>query len=208
MTESVIALVTFLAAYFTLFTLYYRRRRTRNSGVKDRAALVFTDLAERLDAEYRRVDQSPSSLYAYAGLGVITGRTATLTYEVGCLTRGFEDVGGRLSWTGRPAGDSEAFDVPRLGMWSSWTSRRRDSVRALLGRRYAERVRPDLAPTLVALAGMSFALQVRPTVLTVYAPPEVYDWPERLDNEAAACWVRAVTELAEIFPRRTAPAAT
>jgi hypothetical protein len=70
-------------------------------------------------------------------------------------------------------------------------------VRALFGRRYAERIRPELEPALVALAGMSFAVQVRPTAVTAYAPPEVYDWPERLDNEAAARWVRGLLELAD-----------
>jgi len=203
---SVVALVTFLAAYFALFALYYRRRGARHSTVKDRAAEVFTDLADRLGGGYERVDQSRSSLYAYAGLGKVTGRTATLTYEVGCLTRGFEDVGGRLSCTARPAAGAEVFDVPaRDGLWSSWASgRRRDSVRALFGRRYAERIRPELEPALVALAGMSFAVQVRPTAVTAYAPREVYDWPERLDNEAAARWVRGLLELADGFPRRAA----
>lgn len=195
--------VTTMVVYLALFSLYYRRRRRTNLAVKDHAAHIFTDLAEQLGGQYEREDQTPSSLYSYAGLGRIIGGTPRLAYEVGCLTRSFEDVGGRLSCTVRPAGGSEVFDVPAgLGHWSGRSTGRQDGVRELFGRSYAQRMRPDAEPAVVGLAGMSFAVQIHPTHVTAYAPPEVYDWPERLDNPAAVRWIQAVLALIGTLPRR------
>jgi hypothetical protein len=192
-----------LAVYFGLFAVYYRRRRRANSREKDDAAHVFADLAQRLGGRYERAGQSRSSLYAYAELGSVLGATATLTYEVGCYPRAFEDVGGRLRCTVRPAAGRGVFDVPaEAAHWSVRTAKRRDSVRALFGRRYAERARGDLHGAIVALVEMSFEVQISPEYLQACAPPEVFDWPRHPDNEAAAAWVDALLALAGAFPRR------
>jgi hypothetical protein len=192
-----------LGVYLALFSLYYRKRQGRNSGVKDRAAEIFSDLAERVEGRYERVEQRRSTLYAYADLGRITGRTMDLTYKIGCYQPAFEDVGGRLHFTVRPAEPGQVFDVPSTeGRWSSLTKKPHDTVHALYGRRYAARARADLHPKLVRLATMTFEVHVQPGYVLAYAPAEVYDWPTRLDNEAAARWIQAMLALLATFPTR------
>ena len=187
-----------VAAGLVLFVLYYLRRRQTNTRAKDDAARVFTDLAQRLGGRYERVDQSPGSVYAYADLGRIAGRTPTSTYEVGCYPRGFEDVGGRLHCTVRAG-----FDVPATtARWSRRTGKKPDSVRAMFGHRYAEQIRGDLHPALVTLAAMCFEVQINPEYVQAYATPDVFDWPAHPDPEAAAEWVAALLRLVDAFPRR------
>ena len=171
-----------------LFAVYYSRRRDAHTREKEDAARVFADVARRLGGRYEPVGQSRTSLYAYAQLGLIFGGTASLTYEVGCYPRPFEDVGGRLYCTVRPGGGPGVFDVSaEVASWSSRTSKRR---------------RADLHPAIVALVEMSFEVQISPEHVRACAPPEVFDWPARRDNEAAVEWVNGVLALVDAFPRR------
>ena len=195
--------VGMLGLYLGLFSVYYRKRQGQNTVVKDRAAEIFSDLAQRVDGRYERVDQRRSTLYAYADLGRITGRTPAVTYEIGCYQQAFEDVGGRLHCTARPAEPGRVLDLPATqGRWSSRTSKRHVTVHKLYGRRYAARARAELHPALVRLAAMSFEVQVQPSHVLAYAPAEVYDWPAHLDNEAAARWIHALLALLAAFPTR------